>query len=120
MFGHDPTHKELKTHRILKIPSVIKSENCKLTWQCLNGSLPMKIQETMLTDINKGSLLKNHHYGTRNKNSPNLPRSINSEYHHSFLASSICDFVTLSLVTRKNSSFQLFMSHCKMEILHDQ
>ena len=120
VFGHDPNHKELKTLRILKIPGIIKSENCKLTWQCLNGSLPKKIQETLLTDINERSLLKNHHYSTRNKNYPNLPHSTNSEYHCSFLASSIRDFVTLSLVTRNTSSFQLFMSNCKREILHDQ
>ena len=120
MFGHDPTQEELKTLRILKIPSIIQSENYKLTWQCLNASLPRKIQETLLMDINKGSLLKNHHYSTRNKNCPNVPRSTNSEYHCSFLASSIRNFVTLSLVTRKNSTFQLFMSNCKREILHDQ
>ena len=120
VFGHDPYPEELKSLKILKIHSIIKLQNCKLTWHCLNGFLSKKIQETVLTDLNKRSLLKHHSYSTRNKNYPNLPCSLNSEYHRSFLASSICDFVTLSLVTRKTSSFQLFMFNCKREILHDQ
>ena len=120
VFGHDPNKEDLKSLRILKIHNIIKLENYKLTWQCLNGLLPHKIQETMLMNLNKRSLLKNHHYCTRNKNYPNLPHSTNSEYHRSFLASSIRDFVTLSLVTRKTSSFQLFMSNCKRKIFHDQ
>ena len=67
------THEIYKTHNLLKLQELIELSNLKFGHQFEQGSLPVKIMESITYDHKNNSLIKTHHYRTRNKRLPNLP-----------------------------------------------
>ena len=72
-------------HKILRLDQLVDLENSKFGYKLVHGLLPKKIEDACFLDSQRNSLRKNHKYGTRNKNVPNVPYKMNKLYRASFL-----------------------------------
>ena len=117
IFHKDPTISNYHSNKILRIKDLIKLENCKLVYNCLNGTIPEKIREAVLTDSHQQSLIKSHNYNTRYKHNPNHPRAKLNHYQNSFLCACVRDYDALPAVTHQIKTLPLFLSRCKSYLL---
>ena len=78
-----PTHEIYKTYNLLKLHGLIELSNLKFGHQFEEGSLPIKIMESITYNHKNKSLIKSHHYKTRNKKLPNLPQTTHKLYRNS-------------------------------------
>ena len=108
-----------KREQLLKINGLIKLENCKMGYKLINKQLPIKLTEALLTNQSNKTLVKAHHYSTRQKSTLNLPIGTCKLYKTSFLSTSIREFNTLSVVTQKLEKITSFIAIVKKVLLHD-
>ena len=98
---------------ILTIEEMIRLENMKFGYKLVHQMLPQKIAETCDVDSRCQSLNKSHHYSTRNKSEPNLPRNINKLYRESFLCKGPQSWLTLSVETRGKETLKCSSKNAK-------
>ena len=120
----EKTHKNCcklvgETSNLLPLDSIIKLQNMKLGFRLrhLYSHLPEKIKLACESDINKKSLLKSHHYNTRNKSILNLPKAACSNYKNSFLFHCTMDYSSLLSNIKQVTNESLFMQLCKIHLL---
>ena len=109
-----------KTLGILSIEDMIKLENMKFGYKLVHRMLPQKIVEICCKDSKQEPLTKSHHYSTRNKSVPNLPRNMNKLYMESFLCKGPQSCLTLSVETKRKYNLKTFSNKCKEILLSNQ
>ena len=102
-----------KTLGILSIEDMVKLENMKFGYKLVHWMLPQKIIEICCKDSKHESLTKTHHYSTRNKRVPNLPRNMNKLYRESFLCKGPQSWLPLSVETKSSCNLKAFTNKCK-------
>ena len=106
-----------KTLGILSIEDMVKLENMKFGYKLVHWMLLQKIIEICCKDSKQESLTKTHHYSTRNKRVPNLPRNMNKLYRESFLCKGPQSWLTLSVETKGTCNLKAFTNKCKKSLL---
>ena len=109
-----------RTLGILSIEDMIKLENMKFGYKLVHWMLPQKIVEICYKDSKQEPLTKTHHYSTRNKSVPNLPRNMNKTYRESFLCKGPQSWLTLSVETKNKYNLKTFTNKCKEILLSNQ
>ena len=109
-----------RTLGILLIEDMIKLENMKFGYKLVHWMLLQKIVEICYKDSKQESLTKSHHYSTKNKSVPNLPRNMNKTYRESFLCKGPQSWLTLSVETRNKYNLKTFTNKCKETLLSKQ
>ena len=109
-----------KTLGILSIEDMIELENMNFGYKLVHWMLPHKIVEICCKDSKQESLTKTHHYSTRNKSVPNLPRNMNKLYRESFLCKGPQSWLTLSVETKSKCNLKAFTNKCKKILLSNQ
>ena len=99
--------------KISKINELIKYQEIKVGYRLINKLLPNKISQQLLCDSNKKSLSKQHHYNTRGKKIPNLPKATKSTYINSYLYQCIKQFMLLPFKIRNMPTLSSFLSNYK-------
>ena len=99
---------------ILPIHDMIMLENYKFGYKLVNKILPTKTQQLCYLDNKNENLKKKHHYNTRNKELPNLPKCMNKAYRNSFLCTGLQSFQTLPVETKSKPSLSSFAKSCKL------
>ena len=72
---------ELKylNNKILKVPEIISVECSKLGYRIIKNQLPQNLLTLLSSDQSGKTLKKSHHYQTRRKNLPNMPKAKSSQ-----------------------------------------
>ena len=107
-----------KTHKILSVDQLIELELCKLEFCLVNNLLPSLLARALQSDQHDRSTAKTHHYHTRRRTVPNLPKATHSRYRSSFLfqAISMYDKLPISITTKTN--LKAFIGRCKNYLLN--
>ena len=111
------TMQNYKEEKMLTLHQMIKLENSKLGYKLLNKMLPHKIQSLLSTDSKSQRLAKTHAYGTRSKNTMNLPTAKTRVYHTSYLFQALKEFNSTDLQIRNAKSIQQFNQRKKTSLL---
>ena len=53
-----------KSLKLMNVKELLKLENCKLLFKCINNNVPPKVKNAVLSDSAKVSLVKDHPYQT--------------------------------------------------------
>ena len=109
------SHVELayRKHGILPLSKMIVLELCKLGYKLCNDLLPLPLMVALRSDHKQSSIEKTHHYNTRNKSTPNLPKAINNRYRNSFLFKAIVEYSKLPTFIKQQRSYHTFVNKCK-------
>ena len=94
------TNQTYKQHRILKLADIIDLEQKKLGHKLVHWELPENLEKLMMTNSTGCLLKKQHHYETRNKKLPNLPKHSSKLYNNSFLHQSLKNYNNLDDTTK--------------------
>ena len=100
-------------HGILPLSKMILLELYKLGYKLCNDLLPTPLMMALKSDHKQSSTEKTHHYKTRNKSTPNLPKVNNNPYRNSFLFKAIVEYSKLPTVIKQQRSYHTFVSKCK-------
>ena len=112
------TSTDFKSQKILTIKCLIQLENLKHGYKLQNNLLPTPVAEACKCDSTHQSIMKQHHYNTRNKHLPNLPKAQKRKYRNSFLYQSILNYQELPTIIKKEStSYLSFVSRSKKFLL---
>ena len=90
--GQTPTPENFKKEKMLRLQDLIQMENRKLGYQLEKNLLPLNLHKLLWTDSKNKTLQKNHHYNTRDKHLPKLPKVTNTNYQRGFQFQSIKDY----------------------------
>ena len=115
--GQEPTPMNFKSERMLRLKDLIGLENKKLGYQLDNHLLPRNLHKLLWTDSKNNSLQKPHHYNTRDKHLPNLPRVSTTSYHSGFQYQSIKDYEATPVTIRQSRTLDLFVKRLKRHFL---
>ena len=74
-----PSKANYKKEQMLNLADLLHLENVKLGYKMEHNLLPQKLHQMMNLDSKLKSLTKTHHYDTRTKNLPYLPKCPNQE-----------------------------------------
>ena len=99
---------------ILPVPKMIHLELCKLGFKLINNMLPKPLTQALMTDHQDSSIVKVHHYETRNKCIPNLPKIRNNCYRKSLLFQAVSLYSKLPNDVTQQRSLHLFVRKCKI------
>ena len=100
-------------HGILPLSKMLLLELYKLGYKLCNDLLPPPLMVALKSDHKQVSTEKTHHYNTRNKNTPNLPKAINNRYRNSFLFKAISEYSKLPNAIKQQHSYHTFVKKCK-------
>ena len=114
--GRKASTKLYQTLKILRVNELLELENCKFGYKVINNSLPIRIMELTKTDHKGATLIKQHHYSTRQKNCLNKALAKNTKYKKTIIYKGTSTFETLGVETRNKSSLQSFVIACKNEL----
>ena len=112
------TLSNLKEERILTLEQMIKLENSKLGYKLQNNLLPHQIQSLLSTDSKLNKLIKTHKYGTRSKNTLNLPLAKSKMYHTSYLFHVLKEFNGTDITIRNAKDIQQFIQRKKSSLFN--
>ena len=115
---HKKQHEGLNSKlEILKFKDMLQLANWKFGYKLDHKQLPSRIITLCQEDSKNKSLLPTHHYNTRNKKTPNLPREANKLYRDSFLCKGPRSILSLDLELQRLPHLQLFTSKCKKVLI---
>ena len=103
---------------ILTLSLMIKLGNYKFGYRLVHGLLPSKTCAICVHDSKDKLLLPCHHYHTRHRMVPNLPRTTHSEYLNSFLCKGPRSILSLNVETINKPSIYAFTKACKKLLLN--
>ena len=92
---------------------MIDLEQKKLGYKLNRGELPENLEKLLLTNSKGFSLRKQHHYETRNRKLPNLPKHFSKQYNNSFLHQSLKNYNNLDDTIKNCKTIQLFVKKLK-------
>ena len=115
--GLQPSVVNLKTERILTLKEMIYLENVKLGYKLQHGLLPKNVHKLLWTDSKDTTLKKTHHYNTRCKNLPSLPKAMSRFYHNNFQLHCIKKYMTVPVETRNSKTLQIFVQKVKKSLI---
>ena len=107
-----------KRLNILTIRDMLKLVNFKFAYKLAKKQLPPRIITICHEDSRKNTLLPKHHYNTRNRKTPNLPREANKLYRDSFLFQGPCSILSLDKTIQNSNTLSIFTKKCKTLLLN--
>ena len=107
-----------KRLNILTIRDMLKLVNLKFAYKLANKQLPTRIITICQEDSRKNTLLPKHHYNTRNRKTPNLPRVANKLYRDSFLFQGPRSILSVDKTIQNSKTFSIFTKKCKTLLLN--
>ena len=110
------TSESFKTLRILTVHQLIELEQSKLGYKLCNKLLPFVLTKLMQSDQHNCTMLKTHHYKTRQKCIPNRPNVKSSLYRKSFLYQAIACYSNLGKDIRDAPNLATFTKHAKLHL----
>ena len=109
---------DFKTHKILTVKCLIQLENLNHGYKLNKELLPIPVADTCKCNSTHQSIMKQHHYTTRNKHLPNLPKAQKRKYRHSFLYQSILNYQELpNIIKHESATYPSFVGRCKKHLL---
>ena len=114
----NPTRVNFHRERMLMLDELIKIENQRFGFKLQNGLLPIKLEHLMWTDSKNKSLMKLHHYNTRQRKLPRRPKAQNRKYYCSFQFRSMFDFGNLPSKLRNSYNLKSFTRSVKWQVLN--
>ena len=102
-----PKERVYKSMKILKLTALIELEQCKIGYKLCHSLLPVSLARLMTLDHKDSTMVKTHHYPTRQKAIPNRPDVKTELYRKSFLYTSIAEYSKLSTDIREKPHLQL-------------
>ena len=115
--GQTPTPENFKKEKMLRLQDLIQMENRKLGYQLEKNLLPLNLHKLLWTDSKNKTLQKNHHYNTRDKHLPKLPKVTNTNYQRGFQFQSIKDYESTPVEIRNSSTLKSFVRKLKLHLL---
>ena len=112
------TEEKLLPLNLLTLSLMIKLANYKFGYRLVHGLLPSKTYAICVHDSKDKLLLPRHHYHTRHRMVPNLPRTMKSEYLNSFLCKGPRSIQSLNVETINKPSMYAFTKACKNLLLN--
>ena len=109
------TNKELN---ILTIKDTVELANLKFGYKFLHNLLPKKVRECCQHDSKNNCLMPKHSYNTRAKHLPNFPKTMNKNYHNSYLVMGPRSILKLNVETRNTRSLKSFTTCCKRNLIN--
>ena len=103
--GLTPTPENFKKEKMIRLQDLIQLENKKLGYQLERKLLPSNLYNLLWTDSKNKTLQKTHHYNTRDKHLPKLPKVNTNNYHQGFQFQSIKDYESTPVEIRTLYSF---------------
>ena len=100
--------------------NLIKLELGKFGWKTKNSELPLALQECAQTNESGKTLIKSHHYTTRNKAIPNIPHMVSKHCSNSIFCKSISYFYTLPTKLKNIDNYESFCVKMKSYLLSSQ
>ena len=107
-----------KRLNILTIRDMLKLVNLKFAYKLANKQLPTRIITICQEDSRKNTLLPKHHYNTRNRKTPNLPRDANKLYRDSFLFQGPRSILSVDKTIQNSKTLSIFTKKCKTLLLN--
>ena len=107
-----------KKLNILNIRNMLKLVNLKFGYKLANKLLPPRITTICQEDSKKQTLLPKHHYNTRNRNTPNLPKDASKLYRDSFLCKGPRSILSIDIDTQNFRTLSIFSNKCKAILLN--
>ena len=114
----NPTRENFHREKMLMLGELIKVENQRFGFKLHNGLLPIKLENLMWTDSKSKSLMKLHHYNTRQRKLPRLPKAQSRKYYCSFQFRSMSDFGNLPSKLRNSFNLKSFTRSVKWLVLN--
>ena len=111
--GLDPNTTNFKTENWLTLKQLIQLETLKLGYKLDHGLLPRNIHQLLWTDSKNMSLRKTHHYDTRSRNLPSLPKALCKTYHKNFQLHCIREYMLAPVETRETNTLSNFVRKIK-------
>ena len=115
--GLTPTSENFKKEKMLRLQDLIQMENRKLGYQLEKNLLPLNLHKLLWTDSKNKTLQKTHHYNTRDKHLPKLPKVTNTNYQRGFQFQSIKDYESTPVEIRNSSTLNSFVRKLKLHLL---
>ena len=115
--GLAPTPINFKKEKMLRLHDLIQLENRKLGYQLDKNLLPLNLHKLLWTDSRNKTLQKTHHYNTRDKHLPNLPKVSTVNYQRGFQFQSIKDYEATPVEIRNSSTLTSFVRKLKAHLL---
>ena len=117
------THKQTRQEKItplntLTLTSLITLANYKFGYKLWHDLLPRKTSAICNYDSQRKSLLPNHHYNTRHRRVPNLPKTRHTQYLNSFLCKGPRSILSLNVETINKPNIHTFTKVCKKLLLN--
>ena len=117
------THKQTRQDKItplntLTLTSLITLANYKFGYKLWHDFLPRKTSAICNYDSQRKSLLPNHHYNTRHRCVPNLPKTRHTQYLNSFLCKGPRSVLSLNVETINKPNIHTFTKACKKLLLN--
>ena len=103
--------------KILKVTDMVQLEQCKMGYKLCHNLLPSNLTQNMLLDHRSHSIVKEHRYLTRSKNTLNFPGAMNAKYRSSFLYSAIREYSALDNSLKQAKNLHVFVKNCKIRLL---
>ena len=82
--GLPPTTINYTVEKMLTLKELIKLEVLKLGYKLHHNLLPENLSRLIWTDSNDNSLKRTHHYHTRHRHLPTLPKALSKSYHRNY------------------------------------
>ena len=111
--GLQPNTSNFKTEKWLTLKQLIQLEILKLGYKLDHELLPRNINNLLWTDSKNKSLKKTHHYNTRSRNLPSLPKALCKTYHQNFQLHCIKEYMTVPVETREINTLPNFVRKIK-------
>ena len=108
-----------KDLKILTIKDTVELANLKFGYKFLHNLLPKKVRECCQHDSKNNCLMPKHTYNTRSRQIPNLPKTMNKNYHSSYLVMGPRSILKLSVETRSNKNLKSFTAICKRNMINN-
>ena len=102
---------------MLRLQDLIQLENRKLGYQLDKNLLPLSLHKLLWTDSRNKTLQKTHHYNTRDKHVPNLPKVSTVNYQRGFQFQSIKDYEATPVEIRNSTTLTSFVRKMKAHLL---
>ena len=115
--GQTPTPENFKKEKMLRLQDLIQMENRKLGYKLEKNLLPLNLHKLLWTDSKNKTLQKTHHYNTRDKYLPKLPKVTNTNYQRGFQFQSIKDYESTPVEIRNSSTLNSFVRKLKLHLL---
>ena len=111
--GLPPTIPNYTMEKMLTLRELIKLESLKLSYRLHHNLLPENLHRLLWTDSKDNSLKKTHHYNTRHRLLPILPKAQSKSYHQNFQFQCIKTYEGIPVEIKESGTLEIFVRRIK-------